>query len=48
MARKKFSELRAKLSPAAQARAAAITKDLLEEMALNELHKAPAFPIAKP
>lgn len=40
MARTKFSELRAKMSPESRVRAAAITKEILDEMALNELRRA--------
>ena len=37
---KKFSELRARMSPAAQARAAAKARSILAEMPLNELRQA--------
>ncbi|CAG0961357.1 Putative antitoxin HigA2 [Burkholderiales bacterium] len=37
---KKFAQLRAQMTPRAQARAAAETKAMLEEMPLNELRKA--------
>ena len=37
---RKFAELRAKMSPESQARAEAMTRQLLEEMPLNELRRA--------
>jgi DNA-binding XRE family transcriptional regulator len=37
---KKFAELRAKMSPASQERAAKMAKTLLEQMPLNELRQA--------
>ena len=37
---RKFSELTAKMSSAASARASAITKEILEEMALTDVRKA--------
>lgn len=37
---KKFAELRAKMSPEAQARSSAMAQDMLNEMPLNELRQA--------
>ena len=37
---RKFAELRAKMSPRSRARAEAVTRQLLEEMPLNELRRA--------